>query len=135
MAKVFECTICGDSFGSPEGTRGHIQGSRGDHQGIGFADAQEYISETQYDPDSDGDPDADPPGGAASPASSPSSPSKDAGLGVPQRKRPQAQAEPKDDPECPECGSNRWFDASKHTDYSYGCADCSDRTSWQVFNA
>lgn len=129
MAKAFQCTICGKSFGSPEGTRGHIQGSKGEHAGIGFADAQEYITETHIEEGSGGGPDADPPGGAASPAS------KDAGLGVPEKHVSQAQAEQKDDPECPNCGSNRWFDASEHTDYPYGCADCSDGSSWQVYEA
>jgi hypothetical protein len=39
-----------------------------------------------------------------------------------------------DEPECPECGGNRYFDASEHTDYAYGCADCSGEESWVVFD-
>jgi len=32
-------------------------------------------------------------------------------------------------------GGNRYFDASEHTDYDYGCPDCSDDESWVVFDA
>jgi ssDNA-binding Zn-finger/Zn-ribbon topoisomerase 1 len=39
-----------------------------------------------------------------------------------------------DDPKCPECGGNRYFDASEYTDYQYGCPDCSDEDSWVVFD-
>ena len=42
--------------------------------------------------------------------------------------------DPSDEPECPECGGNRYFDASEHTDYDYGCPDCSDDESWVVFD-
>ena len=42
--------------------------------------------------------------------------------------------DPSDEPECPECGGNRYFDASDHTEYDYGCADCSDDESWVVFD-
>jgi DNA-directed RNA polymerase subunit RPC12/RpoP len=123
------CTICGVSFEKPSQVRAHIQGSGGEHAGIGFADAEQYISDARVEDDNSGAPPGGPPGGAAS------SPSKDAVLGVPQGRRAQAQAEQKDEPTCPECGSNRWFDASEQTDYEYGCANCSDGTNWQVFNA
>lgn len=123
------CTICGVSFGTPEQVRAHIQGSAGEHAGIGFADAAEFISDAPTDDDSD----ADPPGGA--PGAPASSPSKDAGLGIPQKHVEAAASEQEDDPECPKCGSNEWFDASEHTDYPYGCADCSDGTNWQVYEA
>jgi len=43
--------------------------------------------------------------------------------------------DPSDEPECPECGGNRYFDASEHTEYDYGCPDCSDEESWVVFDA
>jgi len=43
--------------------------------------------------------------------------------------------DPSDEPECPECGGHRYFDASEHTDYDYGCPDCSDEESWVVFDA
>jgi hypothetical protein len=42
--------------------------------------------------------------------------------------------DPSDEPECPECGGNRYFDASEHTEYDYGCPDCSDDESWVVFD-
>lgn len=43
--------------------------------------------------------------------------------------------DPSDEPECPECGGTRYFDASEYTEYAYGCADCSDEESWEVFDA
>jgi len=46
----------------------------------------------------------------------------------------QAGAGDSDEPTCPECGGNRWFDASEHTEYEYGCADCSDESGWIVWN-
>jgi hypothetical protein len=42
--------------------------------------------------------------------------------------------DPSDEPECPECGGSRYFDASEHMKYQYGCADCSDGDSWVVWN-
>lgn len=123
------CKLCGVSFGTPEQVRAHIQGSAGEHAGIGFRDAEEYISEAPDETD-DPAPEADPAGEPAS--DPPSSPSKDGGLGVPQR-APRPSSE--DDPTCPECEGNRYFDASEHTDYDYGCADCSDADSWVVWNA
>jgi len=32
------CSLCGVSFGTSEQVRGHIQGSKGEHLGIGYAD-------------------------------------------------------------------------------------------------
>jgi hypothetical protein len=130
------CSLCGVAFGEPDQVRAHIQGSGGDHAGIGFNTAEEYITDTAPDV-LDEDDDAGPAGGAAGApadeASSPSKASKDAGLGVPEKQVEESKAEQKDDPTCPECGSNRWFDASEHTDYPYGCANCSDGSSWQVY--
>lgn len=121
------CTICGTSFSTPEKVRGHIQGSGGEHAGIGFADAHEYISEAPDESAPEADPAGDPP---ADPASSPS---RSEGLGVPQGKRVEAEPEQDDDPECPECGGNEWFDASK-AGYDYGCPDCSSEEKWTVWN-
>lgn len=121
------CSLCGVSFGKHEQVRAHIQGSKGEHAGIGFANAEQYISETPPDDDDD----ADPPGGSAS---SPSSSEAQGGLSIPERSvAPEAKAEQKDDPTCPECGGNQWFDASEHTDYAFGCADCSSGTNWTVY--
>lgn len=125
------CTICGVSFGKPSQVRAHIQGSAGDHAGIGFRDAADYISEAP-DESSDPAPEADPDAGPD--ADPPSSPSKDEGLGVPQRSTPTPDETKETDPTCPECGGNRWFDASEHTDYDVGCADCSGEDSWVVWN-
>lgn len=41
--KEYQCTICSKGFGSKEGARAHIQGSTGEHKGIGFADAEDHI--------------------------------------------------------------------------------------------
>jgi len=126
------CDICGVGFGESDQVRAHIQGSRGEHEGIGFADAEQYISAT---PPS-GDDDPDPPGGAAGGAAGEaSSPSKHSGLFIPQRETSKPDAGEDDDPECPECGSNEWFDASEHTDHPFGCANCSDDNSWMVYGA
>lgn len=38
------------------------------------------------------------------------------------------------DPKCPECGGNKYFDATEHTDYDYGCPDCSNGENWVVWN-
>lgn len=124
------CTICGVGFAEPEQVRAHIQGSTGDHAGIGYADAEKHISDTPPSGDDGGDPPGDPPGGSASEASSPS---KDEGLWIPQRDVSASSAGENSDPECPECGSNRYFDASEYTDYPFGCAECSDSTSWTVY--
>lgn len=122
------CTICGVAFEKSEQVRAHIQGSGGEHAGIGFADAKDYISEARDE--------ASPPTDSATDsASEPAeeSLSNEGGVGVPQH----AQTTPDEqstEPECPECGGNRWFDASQHTEYSFGCADCSDSDSWVVFD-
>lgn len=128
MAKAHQCTICGVSFGKPSQVRAHIQGSGGEHAGIGFADAEQYISDAQEIEADDADPPAGPP------ADPPSSPSSTEGLGVPDKHVTTPKPEQKDDPTCPECGSNRWFDASEHTNHQYGCAECSSATSWQVYS-
>jgi hypothetical protein len=125
------CSLCGVSFGTSEQVRGHIQGSKGEHLGIGYADAEQYITESPPDDDND----ADPPGGAAGgPADESLSSQAQVGLSIPEAK---AEASPSagqnNDPTCPECGSNRWFDASEHTDYPRACADCSDESSWMVY--
>lgn len=117
------CKICGVSFPKSSQVRGHIQGSAGEHAGIGFQEAEDYISDARDEADesaeSDGDPPADPP----------SSPSSSEGIGVPST----AGTEQEDDPTCPECGGNKWFDASK-AGYDYGCPDCSDAQNWTVWN-
>lgn len=125
------CSICGVSFGDSDQVRAHIQGSKGEHAGIGFADAEQYISESPPDDDDD----ADPPGGAAgAPADESLSSQAQGGLNIPEAKaEASASAGQNNDPTCPECGSNRWFDASEHTDYPYGCANCSDGSNWQVY--
>lgn len=41
---------------------------------------------------------------------------------------------PDPDPVCPKCGGSNVFDASDHTDYKFGCEDCSTEDSWMVFN-
>lgn len=41
---------------------------------------------------------------------------------------------PNDDPACPDCGGSRYFDASEHTKYDYGCPDCSTEDAWVVWN-
>jgi hypothetical protein len=122
------CTICGVSFGTPEQVRAHIQGSGGEHAGIGFADAEQYISDAPIDEDGDADPPGGPPAGAAEEASKGT-----AGLDVPQRHVEGGAREQKDDPECPNCGSNRYFDASEHTDHPFGCPECSDGNNWFVY--
>lgn len=40
-------------------------------------------------------------------------------------------------PTCPECQGTNLFDARPHTDgrFTFGCRDCSDGQSWEVFNA
>lgn len=38
-----------------------------------------------------------------------------------------------DDPQCTECGSREYFDASE-VGFDYGCADCSDAEEWVVWN-
>lgn len=125
------CTICGVSFGTRNQVRGHIQGSAGEHAGIGFHDAGEYISDAPVSDAPEQDAPAEPPAESAD-EPSPSKPDDEEGLGVPSNvERPTDD----DDPRCPECGSNQWFDASEVTDYQYGCAECSDGNSWQVFNA
>lgn len=122
------CTICGVAFGTRPQVRAHIQGSTGEHAGIGYADANEYISDAPVDEDEQG----------GAPADSPSAPADDGlssdGLGVPQKDVAQGGASQSNDPTCPECGGNRWFSASEHTDYEYGCADCSTDTNWTVWN-
>lgn len=42
--------------------------------------------------------------------------------------------DPSDDPECPECEGNVFFDASEHTDFEFGCPNCSDEENWVVWN-
>ena len=121
------CTICGVSFPKPEQVRGHIQGSGGEHAGIGFQEAEQYISDARDEAASEADPAGDPP---ADPASSPSSSD---GLGVPQGKHVEADAEQKDDPTCPDCGGNKWFDAST-AGYDYGCPACSTGEKWTVWS-
>lgn len=120
------CTICGVSFGKPAQVRAHIQGSSGEHAGIGFRDAEEYISEAPDESAPDADAATDPAGDP------PSSPSKDEGLGVPQKADTGPAASKADNPTCPECGGNRWFDASA-AGYNYGCADCSSAENWTVW--
>lgn len=38
------------------------------------------------------------------------------------------------EPTCPGCGGNKYFDASEHTDYDYGCPECSSKEQWVVWN-
>jgi hypothetical protein len=42
--------------------------------------------------------------------------------------------DPSDDPSCPECDGNVFFDASEHTDFEYGCPHCSTDGEWVVWN-
>ena len=38
-------------------------------------------------------------------------------------------------PACYKCGGRNLFDASRQTEYRYGCRDCSDVETWVVFDA
>lgn len=126
------CTICGVSFPKRSQVRGHIQGSGGEHAGIGFQEAEDYISDARDEASESAAPDAD---RDADPASSPSSSEAGAdGLGVPQSKDLGPDPDQENDPTCPECKGNKWFDASK-AGYDYGCPDCSSEGSWTVWNA
>jgi hypothetical protein len=42
--------------------------------------------------------------------------------------------DPDDDPRCPECDGNVFFDASEHTDFEFGCPNCSSEEEWVVWN-
>jgi hypothetical protein len=42
--------------------------------------------------------------------------------------------DPDDDPTCPECGGNVFFDASEHTQFEFGCPTCSTDEEWVVWD-
>lgn len=122
---TLECPECGRPFDGQNALANHLH-KRGDHGPTEWADALEIASSAEAavdsltadggagleagDDDDDEEPDADP--------------TVSAGDG-PERELPA----------CPECGGRNLFDPTEYYPrFRYGCRDCSDSETWEVFN-
>ena len=121
MTEPFRCEDHDRDFVSLNALANHLQNS-GDHavsEWPAAMEAAEKMSATPDGGDDHGDGEQDAAGVEDADA--------DAGDGDP-------VVGDRTPPQCPECGGSRWFDASAHTDYEYGCADCSDEQTWVVWS-
>lgn len=108
---------CARSFASPNAAAQHVHRSK-DHPVDNWEEAREMVEpgadddddKRDHDPADNGGDDDDPTVGDASP--------EDGGR-----------------PACYKCGGRNLFDASRQTEYRYGCRDCSDVETWVVFDA
>lgn len=123
---IHECQICERYTGSKSQVRAHIQGSKGDHEGIGFNEADNHIAETDKHVEQQGQQSGGSESKGTGEASSPSSPSSP---GMPKNKDAKRQTS---NPDCPNCSSELYhrneLDTSRYrlenNDADYACLNC-----------
>jgi len=139
MTETVECPANGCDFtGLPSAVAGHYGGKRDDAHAGGYQTALDMLDGGESS-ESDGLDDGPSTGAGGSKPARAGSGGDNPAMSSPTDTEAAASATVSTDggasePTCPECGGSRYFDASGHTEYDFGCADCSDGSGWVVWN-
>ena len=128
---ALECPECGKPYDGENALANHLH-KRPDHGPETWAEATDAAAgaESVVDSLTDGD---DPDGADGGDGADPDGSDGDDGDTDPTVSEPTGPKDA-DKTECPKCGGTNLFDPTEYyPQYRYGCRDCSDSDTWEVF--